>query len=119
VGGRLAGRGERGEGRGGGEIEAEVWQDIYFCAVLRLLYADKLKVKKMWAVCNPMLVNSFALTRDKFAARAENENSSMLFNAQKWRFLSETQEDQGRREWTIRKLEERCQCFSWNKNETV
>jgi hypothetical protein len=83
------------------------------------LDADGLVVKKMFAVCNPMLVSSFALTREKFAARAENENASMLFNAQKWRFLSENEEDKRKREWTIKKLEERCGCFSWNKNEVV
>jgi hypothetical protein len=81
-----------------------------------MLDGDGLVIKRTWAVCNPMLVNSFALTLEKFTARAET--SRTLFYSEKWRFFGD-EEDLERREWTLGQLKSRMGLFPWNLKTEV
>jgi hypothetical protein len=84
---------------------------------LNLLHGTGLEIRKIWAVCNPMLVNSFSLTLEKFTTRAET--SRLLFYSQKWRLISEDKEDTARREATLEKFQSRCSEFPWNTEDGV
>jgi hypothetical protein len=64
-----------------------------------------------------MLVNSFALTLEKFSTRAET--APEIFFAQKWKTKMESPENKGLRGWTVNKFLDLCNSFSWNEGATV
>jgi hypothetical protein len=85
-------------------------------SVIHLLEGNPLSIKKIHAVYNPTLLVSFALTKQKLDARAQNATN--LFFLKKW--LTEgTEEEKEAKQEVFDAFEERARVFPWNKSDSV
>jgi hypothetical protein len=85
--------------------------------VFDLLDGNGLVISEIWAVCNPMLVQSFSLTLEKFTTRFEK--SPELFYSQNWMQAGESEEKKGLRTRVLQKLASRAKMFPWNTKDKV
>jgi hypothetical protein len=77
-----------------------------------LLDGNGIGVTEIFAVYNPMLVSTLALTREKFTQRAEK--SAEVFLKEKWKDEKESERRRQKREWTKAFLNNKIGSFSWN-----
>jgi len=86
--------------------------------IFELLDGGGIGVKEIWAVYNPMLVSSLALTKEKFANRAEN--SANIFGKESWKEnKNESERRVAKRTWTKGFLEKKIFLFPWNTFSSV
>jgi hypothetical protein len=81
------------------------------------LDGEGIGIKEIYAIYNPMLVSSLALTKEKFTQRAEK--SAEVFHKEKWKEMDESERRRAKREWTKAFLTKKIALFSWNSFDSV
>jgi len=86
-------------------------------ALWNALHGDGIRYENIYAVYNPLLVDSFILTWQKIIKRATTDAD--IFINKRWKNIKESSEDTAQREWVLQTLQERLGDFSWNNNISV
>jgi len=82
----------------------------YVSELFSLMEGDNYKIKRVYAVFNPMLVSTFSLAREKMISRAGAESASMFMN-EAWR---KSAVGLDRKNWVQKALKQKIALFPWN-----